>query len=55
MFFNYTALQKKMLKYTIDKYEHFVCFCAAEFDSDVSFSPSRLDVSAQEVTNLRKQ
>ena len=27
---DYTALQKKNLKYTIDEYDHFLCFLAAE-------------------------
>ena len=51
-----TALQKKIiLKYTIDEYDHFLCLFAAESNSDIRFSPSRLDFAAHEDTNFRKQ
>ena len=43
----YTVLQKIFLKYTIDEYDHFLCFLAAVFD--IPFSPSRLDLAVQEV------
>ena len=43
------------LKYTIDEYDNFLCFWAAESDSDIRFPPSRLDFAAHEVTIFRKQ
>ena len=43
---NNTALKKKKLKYTIDEYNRFLCFLAAESHSDIPFSPSRLDFAA---------
>ena len=53
--FNNTALQKKILKYGIDEYDHFLCFLAANSDSDIRFPPPRLDFAAHEVTIFRKQ
>ena len=50
-----TALQKFFLKYTIDEYDHFLCFLAAESVSDIRFPPSRLDFAAHEITISRKQ
>ena len=37
------------LKYTIDEYDHFLCFLAAESEFDIRFSPSRLNFAVQEV------
>ena len=41
--------KKTNLKYTIDEYDHFLCFLAAESDFDIRFYPSRLDLAVQEV------
>ena len=43
------------MKYTIDKYDCFLCFLAAESESDIRFSPTGLDFTGHEVTNFRKQ
>ena len=47
--------RKLFLKYTIDEYDHFLCFLAAESNSDIRFPPSRLDFAVHEVTIFRKQ
>ena len=52
---NDSALQKNILKYPNDEYDHSLCFLAAESDSDIRFPPSRLDFAAHEVTIFRKQ
>ena len=46
---NYTALQKKILKYTNDEYDHFLCFLAAESEYDIRFASSCLDLSVPEL------
>ena len=40
--------RKNILKYTIDEYDHFLCFLATESEFDIRFSQSRLDLAAQE-------
>ena len=49
LFANNTALQKKILKYTNDEYDHFLCFLAAESESDIRFASSRLDLAVPEL------
>ena len=41
--------KKKILKYTIDEHDQFLCFLAAESESDIRFSSSRLDLAAPEL------
>ena len=41
--------RKRILKYKIDEYDHFLCFLAAESEFDIRFSPSLLDFAVQEV------
>ena len=36
------------LKYTIDEFDHVLCFFAAESELDIRFSPSLLDLAVQE-------
>ena len=44
-----TLCYRKILKYTIDEYDHFLFFLAAESEFDIRFSLSRLDFAVQEV------
>ena len=41
-------LQKYCFGYTIDEYYHFLCFLAAESESDIRFASSRLDFAVPE-------
>ena len=45
-----TLRYRKKLKYTIGEYDRLLCFLAAESESEISFSPTRLDFAAHEVT-----
>ena len=45
---NNTALQKKILKYTIDEYDH--VFWDEESENRIRFHPSHLDFAVPEVT-----
>ena len=44
-----TLRYRKIFKYTIDEYDHLHCFCAAESEFDIPFSPTRIDLASQEV------
>ena len=41
--------KKIILKYTNYEYDHFLCFLAAESESDIRFASSRLDLAVPEL------
>ena len=41
--------KKIILKYTNNEYDHFLCFFAAESESDIRFASSRLDLAVPEL------
>ena len=43
------CVTEKYLKYKIDEYDHFLCFLAAESESDIRFASSRLDFALLEL------